>query len=268
MNTTKIAIAGKGGVGKTFVAGSLARLFSRDGYNVLAIDADPNINLAYSIGIPQSISDKIVPLSENEVLIEERTGMSTTETYGAVFNMTPRVEDIIDRFGVVGPDNVKLLIMGTVQSGGMGCMCGANALLRVLMQHILIQRKEVVIMDMVAGLEHLGRGTARRMDSIIVVLEPRMKSVDTFKRIVKLAKDIEVDDVLAVGNKIRNIKEKEYIMEKVGALGFEVVAHIPFDPFIGEADMLGKASIDFNPQAPALIEVEKLKDYLKTRYGL
>jgi CO dehydrogenase maturation factor len=246
----------------------LARLFSRDGYNVLAIDADPNINLAYSIGIPHSISDKIIPLSENEVLIEERTGMSTIESYGAVFNMTPRVDDIVDHFGVVGPDNVKLLTMGTVQSGGTGCMCGANALLRVLMQHVLIQRKEVVIMDMVAGLEHLGRGTARRMDSIIVVLEPRMKSVDTFKRIVKLAKDIEVDDVLAVGNKIRNIKEKEFINEKVGALGFEVVAHIPFDPLIGEADMMGKASIDYNPRAPALVKVEKLKDYLKTRYGL
>jgi CO dehydrogenase maturation factor len=246
----------------------LARLFSKEGYNVLAIDADPNINLSYSLGIPQSVSEGIIPLSDNEVLINERTGLSSSESYGTVFNMAPRVDDIVDRFGVVGPDNVKLLVMGTVQGGGTGCMCGANALIRVLMQHILIQRKEIVIMDMVAGLEHLGRGTARRMDYIVAVLEPRMKSVDTFKRIVQLAKDIEVNEVLAVGNKIRNIKEQKFIDEKMGELGSKVVAYIPFDPLVGEADMSGQASIDYNPEGPALKEVEYLKDYLKNRHGL
>ena len=188
----KIAVAGKGGVGKTFVAGTLARLLARDGYNVLAVDADPNINLAASLGIPSEIANRITPLSENDALVKENTGLDPKESLCVIFNMTPTVNDIVDRFGVQGPDNVKLLVMGTVKGGDTGCMCGANALLRVLIQHLLIQRGEVLIMDMVAGLEHLGRGTARRMDSMLVVVEPRMKSIDTVGRILRMAEEIEV----------------------------------------------------------------------------
>ena len=152
----KIAIAGKGGVGKTFISATLARLLASDGYKVLAIDADPNINLGYSLGIPSEVVDNIIPLTENEELVEEKTGVAPTELIGPVFNMAPTVDDIVDRFGVDSPSGVKLLVMGTVKGGGSGCMCGANALLRVLVQHLLIQRGEVLVMDMVAGLEHLG----------------------------------------------------------------------------------------------------------------
>lgn len=262
----KLAVAGKGGVGKTFVAGTLARLFARDGYNVLAVDADPNINLASSLGIPRETSEGVVPLSDNSDLVEERTGVAPGRSYGSMFRMTPTVDDIVEKFGLVGPDGVQLLVMGTVKGGDTGCMCPANALLRVLIQHLLIQREDVVIMDMVAGLEHLGRGTARRMDSMIVVLEPRMKSIDTLRRILKLAADIEVKDILAVGNKISREEELRFIDERIREMGLNIAAHIPFDPSVAQADMLGKAPIDHDDDSPAMTALMRLKDLIKERY--
>jgi CO dehydrogenase maturation factor len=262
----KLAVAGKGGVGKTFVAGTLARLFARDGYNVLAVDADPNINLASSLGIPWEISEGVVPLSENNDLVEERTGVAPGRSYGSMFRMTPTVNDIVEKFGLVGPDGVQLLVMGTVKGGDTGCMCPANALIRVLIQHLLIQREDVVIMDMVAGLEHLGRGTARRMDSMIVVLEPRMKSIDTLRRILKLAAEIEVKDLLVVGNKISREEELRFIDERLREMDLNIAAHIPFDPSVAEADMLGKAPIDHDDDSPALTALVGLKDLIKERY--
>ena len=264
----KIAVAGKGGVGKTFISGTLARLLAQDGYNVLAVDADPNINTASSLGIPPDIAEKIVPLSDNEELIQEKTGVTPGKSYGQMFRLTPTVSDIVDKFGVIGPDGVQLLVMGTVSDGGSGCMCPSNALLRVLVQHLLIQRKDVLVMDMVAGLEHLGRGTARRMDVMLVVVEPRMKSVDTVKRILKLASDIEVREVMAVGNKIRSEKERQFIEGKMMELGVPLVAYVPYDEAIAEADMLGKAPVDHDPDSAAIKAVAELKDYLKKQYEL
>jgi CO dehydrogenase maturation factor len=262
----KIAIAGKGGVGKTFVSGTLARLLARDGYNVLAVDADPNINLASTLGIPREVADKIVPLSENDSLVEERTGVSPGKSYSSVFRMTPTVGDIVDKYGVVGPDGVQLLIMGTVKGGDTGCMCPSNALLRVLIQHLLIQRKDVVIMDMVAGLEHLGRGTARRVDAMLAVIEPRMKSIDTIGRILKLAAEIEVKEVLAVGNKINSERERQFIEEKLGELSIPLAAQISYDEVIAEADMLGKAPLDHDKDSKAIKDLIGLKEYLINRY--
>lgn len=262
----KIAVAGKGGVGKTFISGTLARLLARDGYNVLAVDADPNINTASSLGIPSDVAEKIVPLSDNEKLIREKTGVAPGKSYGQMFRLTPTVSDIVDKFGVVGPDGVQLLVMGTVKDGGSGCMCPSNALLRVLVQHLLIQREDILVMDMVAGLEHLGRGTARRMDAMLVVVEPRMKSVDTIKRILKLAKDIEVREVLAVGNKIGSEREKRFVEEKMAKLGVPIAAYVPHDEAVAEADMLGEAPIDHNPNSTAIMALAELKNYLKQRY--
>ena len=262
----KIAVAGKGGVGKTFISGTLARLLARDGYNVLAVDADPNINTASSLGIPSDVAEKIVPLSDNEELIREKTGVAPGKSYGQMFRLTPTVSDIVDKFGVVGPDGVQLLVMGTVKDGGSGCMCPSNALLRVLVQHLLIQREDILVMDMVAGLEHLGRGTARRMDAMLVVVEPRMKSVDTIKRILKLAEDIEVREVLAVGNKIGSEREKRFVEEKMAELGVPIAAYIPRDEAVAEADMLGEAPIDHNPNSAAIMALVELKNYLKQRY--
>jgi len=262
----KIAIAGKGGVGKTFLSATISRLLARDGYEVLAVDADPNLNLAYSLGIPYNVANSIVPLSDNEALVKEKTGVSPQEALGAMFNMNPNVKDIVDRFGVIAPDDVKLLVMGTVKGGGTGCMSGANALLRVLLQHMLIQRGEILVMDMVAGLEHLGRGTARRMDAMIVVIEPRMKSVDTVHRILKMAKEIEVETVLAVGNKVTKDRDEEFIHMNMEKLGVPVIGLIPYDEIVADADMEGKPVIDYNSEAPAVKAVEQLKKLLLERF--
>ena len=262
----KIAVAGKGGVGKTFVSATLSRILARDGYKVLAVDADPNLNLAYSLGVSYDIADGIVPLSDNEDLVKEKTGVSAEEALGSMFNMNPRVNDIVDRFGVNSPDDVKLLVMGTVKGGGTGCMCGANALLRVLIQHMLIQRGEVLVMDMVAGLEHLGRGTARRMDAMLVVIEPRMKSVDTVKRILKMAEEIEVETILAVGNKVLRKKDEQFINVKMKELNVPVISLIPYDQNVADADMEGTPTIDYNPNAPAVEAVGELEKYLVDRF--
>jgi CO dehydrogenase maturation factor len=262
----KIAVAGKGGVGKTFVSATLSRLLARDGYSVLAVDADPNLNLGYSLGVDYDVTNQIVPLSENDELVREKTGVAPEQALGNIFNMNPRVNDIVDRFGVNAPDNVKLLVMGTVKGGGTGCMCGANALLRVLIQHMLIQRGEVLIMDMVAGLEHLGRGTARRMDAMLVVIEPRMKSVDTVRRILKMAEEIEVETVLAVGNKVLRPKDEKFIRNKMGELGVPVISIIPYDQAVADADMEGKPTIDYDPDSLAVKAVGELEKYLIERF--
>ncbi len=262
----KLAVAGKGGVGKTLIASTLARLLARDGYRVLAVDADPNVNLATALGIPPDVADRIVPISENEQLVRERTGVGPEEPYSGVFNMTPSVGDIVEKFGVVGPDGVSLLVMGTVKAGNSGCMCGANALLRVLVQHLLIQRGEVVVMDMEAGLEHLGRGTARRMDVMVVVMEPRIKSIDTARRVLKLAREIEVGSVIAVGNKVSSKEERHFIEERVGELGIPVVAYVPLDEKVAEADMRGVPILDYDSATPAAEAIRSLKEFLKREY--
>jgi len=263
----KIAVAGKGGVGKTFISGTLARLLARDGYNVLAVDADPNINLASTLGIPREVSEGITPLSDNDTLVEEKTGVVPGRSYGSVFRLTPTVSDIVDKFGVTGPDGVQLLVMGTVKGGDTDCMCPANALLRVIIQHLLIQRKDVVIMDMVAGLEHLGRGTARRVDAMLAVVEPRMKSVDTVRRILRLAAEIEVKEVLAVGNKVNGEKERAFIEDRMGEAGIPIAARIHFDPAVAEADMLGEAPLDHDSGSLAVKSLIELKEFLRRRYG-
>jgi len=263
----KIAIAGKGGVGKTFISGTLARILAQKGYNVLVVDADPNINTASAIGISTEEADKIIPLSDNEDLIKEKTGVSPGKSYGQIFRLTPSVNDIVENYGIEGPDGVKLLIMGTVKGGNTGCMCPSNALLRVLVQHMLIQRNEVLIMDMVAGLEHLGRGTARRMDAMLVVVEPRMKSIDTARRIKKLAVDIDVKEVLAVGNKISSSKEQEFLDIQLERLDIPIIAYLPYDDKVAEADMLGKAPMDYYSSMDAIKELRKMAKVLLDKYG-
>lgn len=210
----------------------------------------------------------MVPLSENSRLIEERTGVSPGSSYGAIFRMTPTVNDIVDKFGVAGPDGVKLLVMGTVKAADKGCMCPAHALLRVLMQHLLIQRRDIVIMDMEAGLEHLGRGTARRMDSMLVVVEPGMKSIETLRRIKRLASELEIREVLAVGNKIGGEDERRFIEDRMRELNIPVAAYIPYDQKIVDADIKGKSPLDIDERSPAILSILKLKEFLKERYKL
>jgi len=249
-------------VGKTTVAGTLARLLARDGFNVVAVDADPSLNLASALGIPREVSERITPLAENIELIRSRVQVG----FGGIISFTPRVDDIVERFGVKGPDGVKLLVMGTVRSGGSGCLCPENAFLRALMSHLLLGRRDVVIMDMVAGLEHLGRGTARGVDLMLCVVEPSVKALETARRVLELSRDIGVRNVAAVGNKILSEADVELIEKALREVGMDLLTTIPFDKAVIEADRLGKALLDYAPDSPAVRSIRRLKDTILARY--
>lgn len=222
----KIAISGKGGVGKTTLSGTLARLFARKGYDVLAIDADPSMNLASALGIKNLPR----PLTEHKELIDERAGGPA-----GVFKLNPKVDDIVDKFGVIGPDNVKLLVLGTVEKGGGGCMCPAGSFLRALMRHVILKLNSVVILDMEAGIEHLGRGTTKGIDYMIIVVEPGTRSIETAGRIAELGRQIGINKFGVVINKAG--EEISEIEKKLEVFDLPIIGSIPFDPGLVKADL-------------------------------
>jgi CO dehydrogenase maturation factor len=254
----KVAVAGKGGAGKTTISATLSRLLGRAGLKILAIDADPAMNLAAALGVPSILAENIVPISDNPDLIEERTGARPGETSGLVFNLTPRVEDLASKFGVSGPDNTRLLVLGTVKSAGSGCMCPANALLRALLRHVFLQKDEAVVMDMEAGLEHLGRGVIRGVDVLITILEPRPSSVQVHRNISTLAGQLGVTNIMPVGNKIADPAEEDFLRRELNESGHRLAARIPYDVNIIRAEMSHTALLDFAPDAPSVRAVDGL----------
>ncbi|MCD6207199.1 MAG: AAA family ATPase [Methanosarcinales archaeon] len=250
----KIAIAGKGGVGKTTLAGTLARSFARDGASVLAIDADPDMNLASAIGI----RNPPAPLTEHKKLIEERAGVGM----GGIFKLNPKVDDLIERFGVT-EHGVAMITMGTVDRGGSGCMCPASSLLRALLRHVLLRERNIVIIDMEAGIEHLGRGTARGVDLMIVVVEPGSRSIETASRIRKLGSEIGIARLVAVVNRAgdrgdgiddHNDPVTDAIIARLDKLGIPVIGTVPYDERLVAADISGTAPYDFGGDAVTAIE--------------
>jgi CO dehydrogenase maturation factor len=236
----KLAISGKGGTGKTTLAGILAQLFRNDGYEVLAVDADPDANLAAAIGVPSERQNKIRPISAQRQLIKERTGANPNE-FCQLFKLNPTVSDIPDDF-VLNFQGIKLLVMGAVQKGGEGCACPENVLLKSLLSEIILHRKEVVIVDMEAGIEHLGRGTAQSIDKMLICIEPGSRSIETARAIIKLGKEIGLQDFGIVGNKMRNKKQGDWIGKQFDAemlFGF-----IPYSNTIQEADIQQKSLFD------------------------
>ncbi len=242
----KLAVAGKGGVGKTTIAGTLARLFAREGERVIAVDADPAMNLKFALGIAENPE----PISELKDLISERTA---ADTGMGVFKLNPKVDDILMRFGAAGPDGVMLLVMGTIEKGGTGCTCPENAFLRALLRHVLF-KESTVILDMEAGIEHLGRGTARGVDLMLTVVEPGMRSVETVARIKKLGEDIGITRFAAVINKVTTTEVAQKIEAILADLGIPVLGIVPHDPALIQADLEGRAPLDVGGAA-----VEHLK---------
>jgi len=254
----KIAVAGKGGVGKTVVAGVLASFFAEKGFKVLAIDADPSPNLALTLGIPLDQASKIVPISENAGLIEQKTSTGI----GGVYRLTFTVEDIIEKFSVKSPNDVNLLVMGTVRSAGGGCTCPANAVIRALLQHLLVERGEVIVMDMEAGVEHMGRGTAKHVDILLIVTDPSLKSMETARKIHSLAVEAGVEKVFIVGNKVSVSGEAELIERFAANNKLLLLGTIPYDKKILRADVQGKTPLEYARESNGVATIRKMGEKL------
>ncbi len=243
----KIAVSGKGGVGKTTFAALLIRALSDQNKRVLAIDADPDANLAGAVGIADA--EKIVPISEMKDLVYERTE-AKPGSIGGFFKMNPKVDDLPDSLSAK-LDNIKLMRLGGVKKGGAGCICPESTLLKALITHIVLARDEVVIMDMEAGIEHLGRATAGAVDRLIVVVEPGRRSIDTAMHIKQLAAEIGLNRISLVGNKIRGQKDREFLEKNLS--DFEFLGFLPYDDALIEADLNGRSPYDTNAESKSEI---------------
>ncbi|MDP2659532.1 MAG: AAA family ATPase [Dehalococcoidia bacterium] len=241
----KLASTGKGGVGKTTLASLLARVYAAQGRTILAIDADPDANLAAALGYAPEEFSKITPVSEMSELIEERTGAKPGTT-GGYFKINPRVDDIPDRFSA-SRNGVKLLVMGGIKKGGGGCICPESVLLRSLVNHLILYQKDVVIMDMEAGIEHLGRATAQSVDAFIVVVEPGQRSFQTARSIRRLAKEIGIERTFVVGSKVMGDDDRRLVAESLP--DFEVLGFLSYSSLVQRADMLGQSVYDTDPNA-------------------
>jgi CO dehydrogenase maturation factor len=238
----KIAISGKGGVGKTTLAGVMARILAHRGRKVLAIDADPDSNLASAIGLPQEALAKLSPIASMTSMIEERTG-AKKGSYGTMFKLNPKVDDLPDDMGV-SYQGVKLLLLGCIPQGGGGCFCPENVLLKNLVRHLLVQREEALIIDMEAGLEHLGRGSTGYVDALVIVVEPGQRAMNTARQIKKLGEDLKIKNTMIVGNKVNSEEDRRLIEEQLS--DFPVLGHMSFNPKILQADREGKSPYDID----------------------
>ena len=239
----KLAITGKGGVGKTTLAALLAQAYADAGRQVLAVDADPSPCLAGALGFPEELRARLNPISEMDDLIYERTGAKPGTT-GGFFTLNPRVDDIPERFSVIHRD-VRLLEMGAVDIGGSGCICPESALLKTLFTHLLFRKDDVLILDMYAGVEHLGRATVDFVDAMLVVVEPTRRSLGTAAQIKKLANDIGLTSLWLVGNKVRSQEEALFLEKQTP--GLPLLGVLPADLAVQEADRLGIAVYDYVP---------------------
>jgi CO dehydrogenase maturation factor len=250
----KLAVSGKGGVGKTTFSSLLIRTFNQSGKRILAIDADPDANLAAAIGIENA--DRIVPIAEMNDLVLDRTG-AQPGSIGGFFKLNPKVDDLPDALSATF-ENIKLMRLGGVKKGGTGCICPESTLLRALVMHIVLARDEVVVMDMEAGIEHLGRATAKAVDKLIVVVEPGRRSIDTAGHIRRLAAEIGLNAIAVVGNKIRGKNDRDFLQKHLD--DFEFIGFLPYDDALIEADLSGISPFDVDSDSKAQVHsmIDKL----------
>ena len=251
----KIAVTGKGGVGKTTIAATLARLYAEEGHPVLAADVDPDANLGLALGFPEEILDSIVPITKMRKLIEERTEASADNRF---YKINPRVSDIPDIYSkeYIG---VNLLTLGTVETAGSGCVCPEHVMLKRIINHLVLRSNDGVMLDREAGLEHLGRGTTEGMDQFVVVIEPGARSIQTYKNVKRLASGLGVKKVRVEANKVRNEDDEAFIKERIpeeDLLGF-----IHYNPEVIDADRQGKSPYDCSETA--VEEIKKIKEKLE-----
>jgi CO dehydrogenase maturation factor len=256
MRGLKIAVSGKGGVGKSTLSAAIARILAGRGHRILAIDADPDANLASAFGLPADVKSKIRPVGQERDLIEQRTGAKFGRT-GQMFNLSPEVSDVAEKYGTLF-SGVSIVVLGAVKTGVSGCACPENAFLRKLVRHLVLHQGETVVIDMEPGIEHLGRATAEGVDAMIIVLEPGTRSRETAQRIIALSGDIGLSGKLFfVLNKMRNSRD----IEAVTALGGErVLGSIPFDERFIDADVRGISFFDLDGSEDLKLCFENITD--------
>jgi len=250
----KIAFAGKGGTGKTTIASIMIRLLSDDKRRILAVDADPNANLGRMLGFPDA--DKIKPIVEMKDLIYDRMDIKQ-DPKGSFYKLNPKIDDIPDKFAK-RRGGISLIVMGTVDAGGSGCVCPESTFLKALLKHIVINKDEDVVMDMEAGIEHLGRSTAMSMDALLAVVEPTLTSIETVGRVKKLAEDLKMKTFF-IGNKIRDKKDEESLREKLG--GDSVLGMVSYYEGMRDIDR-GGSIMDLKADAEPILQVKEIKNKL------
>jgi CO dehydrogenase maturation factor len=236
----KIAVSGKGGVGKSTLSAALALLLAERGEKVVAVDADPDANLAASLGVSVSRQKEIIPISEQAALIEERTGAKVKQ-YGQIFKLNPEVSDITEKFALE-EKGVQLLVLGAVEKGGAGCACPENVLLKALIADLILYKNEHLILDMEAGVEHLGRSTTRGVDVMLIVVEPGMRSIDCAEKVINMGRDIGLKHFKVIGNKVVNKRDEEFIQECFPDI--EIVGMIPYSEEFRTLDQKGISVIE------------------------
>jgi CO dehydrogenase maturation factor len=253
----KVAVSGKGGVGKTLIAGGLARGFVERGLRTIAIDADSSPNLGLTMGLSAEETRKIVPISENTKLVEAKTSTG----YSGVYNLNFSVDDIVKQYSVATPLGVNLIVMGTVQSMGAGCMCAPNAVIRALLRHLVVERDEAVVLDLEAGVEHIGRGTARQVDALLIVADSNLKSLEIAKHIHDMAAAAGMKQLYLIGNRVMNEDQKKAIQNFADKNGLSLLAFVPFDQKVTEADMLGETPLK-NKEISAVKTIDNICELL------
>ena len=251
----KIAVTGKGGVGKTTLSAVLARLYADEGKNVLCADVDPDANLGMALGFSEEELERIVPISEMKELARQRT---EANEFNTLMKINPKVDDLPDKLAIT-KNGVKLLVMGTIKTGGSGCVCPEHVIIKRLLSHMIVARDEVVILDMEAGLEHLARGTTDFVDCFIVVIEPGARSVQTYHSVKRLAEDLGVKQGLVVANKVRDEQDEAFVREKIPAE--DLLGMIHLDPAVAEADR--RSISPYETAKQTVEEIQRIKEKME-----
>jgi len=255
----RVVITGKGGAGKTTTTAILSHLFAKKGYNVLAVDEDPQMNLPYAVGIPKEESDRIIPLTKNLDYVEEKTGARPGKGWGLMLTLNPDVSDVVERFSIKGPNGINMLVMGTVIQAATGCLCPENALLDAVIRYINLREKEVILMDTQAGVEHFGRGLAQGFKKAVLITDPTFNSIQVVKHSAELARELNIPYIHLVVNRVRSEKDIKKVKDVLGDTIklFNSEFYLPYEDKLLDYEPNVEPLLNLNPP---LRFIEKLKE--------